>query len=353
MAERYNVIRPTVARDFYESVGAPSWARFKIVFKKSRKGTLSPEFEGTKFFRTMADAKKALADKQKFIAASAATRAEAQAAKMDAIVHKPKKFLKKRYDFAVPGEVNIREVGYDVIEGSKNHPHTYKKIGEEIKYRVEIVEATGPKKNRQYKTVLSNADKEADTLEDAIKLRDDYRAKNPIKNPPPDLETLDEQKKKRYLDKQAKSTAIKKKGGYYSGPHTGTTKAHLGHAGNVFGIELITGDRLAYTPAEINQAMSAEGKGLDSKIRKVSEKVEKLKKQNLPPARKKKLLEQADALLVRLASQSQGFKKVTLSDGSTFGGDRLTIDMLDEFPGKTEREINEFVKNWKDEKIIT
>ena len=69
--------------------------------------------------------------------------------------------------------------------------------------------------------------------------------------------------------------------------------------------------------------------------------------------RKKKLLEQADALLVRLASQSQGFKKVTLSDSSTFGGDRLTIDMFDEFPGKTEREINEFVKNWKDEKIIT
>jgi hypothetical protein len=99
--------------------------------------------------------------------------------------------------------------------------------------------------------------------------------------------------------------------------------------------------------------MSSEGEGLDSKIRKVSEKIEKLKKQNLPPARKKKLLEQADALLVRLASQSQGFKKVTLSDGSTFGGNRLTIDMLDEFPGWTEREINEFVKKWKDEKIIT
>ena len=96
--------------------------------------------------------------------------------------------------------------------------------------------------------------------------------------------------------------------------------------------------------------MSAEGAGLDSKIRKVSEKIEKLKKQNLPPARKKKLLEQADALLVRLASQSQGFKKVTLSDASTFGGDRLTIDMFDEFPGKTEREINEFVKKWKNKK---
>ena len=96
--------------------------------------------------------------------------------------------------------------------------------------------------------------------------------------------------------------------------------------------------------------MSAEGEGLDSKIKKVSEKIEKLKKQNLPPARKKKLLEQADALLVRLASQSQGFKKATLSTDTTFGGDRLTIDMFDEFPGWTEREINEFVKKWKDKK---
>jgi hypothetical protein len=264
----------------------------------------------------------------------------------------PKKFLKKRYDFAVPGEVNIREVGYDVIEGSKNHPHTYKKIGEEIKYRVEIVEATGPKTKglRKYKTVLSNADKEADTLEEAIKFRDDYRAKNPIKNPPPDLETLEEQKLKKYLDKQEKAAFIKERGGYYSGPHTGSAKAHLGHTGNVWGVELITGDRLAYTPAEINEAMAARGTGLDHKIKSVSAKAEKLKKQNLSPARKKKLLEQSDALLTRLASQSQGFKKVTLSDGSTFGGDRLTIDMFDEFPGKTQREINEFVKKWKDKK---
>ena len=188
----------------------------------------------------------------------------------------------------VEGQVNITEVGYDIIEGSKNRPETYKKIGEKIKYKTEIVDATGPKKKglRKYKTVLSE---EADTIEDAIKFRDDYRTKNPIKNPPPDLETLDAQKRKRYLDKQAKSKTITSKGGYYSGPHTGTVKAHLGHAGNVWGTERITGDVLAYTPKDINQAMEA---GLDHKIRKVSEKIEKIKKQKIPTAAKKKLLEQ-------------------------------------------------------------
>ena len=89
------------------------------------------------------------------------------------------------------------------------------------------------------------------------------------------------------------------------------------------------------------------------KIRSVSETIEKIKKQKIPPAAKKALLEAEDAKLIRLASQSQGFKKVTLSTGKTFGGDRLTIDVFDEFPNMTEQEINEFLKKWKKKKIIT
>ena len=323
-----NVILTVTDRDFSQ-YGAPSWAKFKIIF---RKDSNYEDFKGTKFYRSEEAAKNALARKDRLIA-------EAKEAKLKPPTPpKADKFLVK---VGIPTKTNnvIKQKFKEVI-GSRNQPSTYKPTGvTKDLYRAVITVND--------KTVLST---EFGKQSDAVKAVNDYRIKNPIKNPPPDLKTLDAQKKKRYLDKQAKSEAVKKRGGYYGGPHKGTLKAHLGHTGNVFGIELITGDRLAYTPAEINQAMSSEGKGLDSKIRSVSEKIEKLKKQNLPDARKKKLLEQADALLVRLASQSQGFKKVTLSDGSTFGGDRLTIDVFDEFPGKTEREINEFVKKWKGKK---
>ena len=323
-----NVILPVTARD-RSQYGAPSWAKFKIIF---RKDSNYPDFRGTKFYRNEEIAKNALIKKDKLIQKTKEANLKPPTpAKAD-------KFLVKVGDPTKKN--NVIKQKFEEVIGSRNVPSTYKKTGVvKDQYRALITVDN--------KTVLST---DFGTKADATAAVEKYRKANPIKNPPPDLKTLDEQKKKRYLDKQAKSKAIKERGGYYSGPHTGTTKAHLGHTGNVFGIEKITGDKLAYTPAEINQAMSAEGAGLDSKIRKVSEKIEKLKKQNLPPARKKKLLEQADALLVRLASQSQGFKKVTLSDGSTFGGDRLTIDMFDEFPGKTEREINEFVKKWKDKK---
>ena len=126
-------------------------------------------------------------------------------------------------------------------------------------------------------------------------------------------------------------------------------KVDLGHTGNIYGTERITGDVLAYTPKVVNLEMSKKG-NIDHKIRSVSEKIEKIKKQKIPAAMKKELLEVQDAKLIRLASQSQGFKKVKLSDGSTFGGDKLTIDMFDEFPGKTEVEIKDFVNKWKDKK---
>merc|ERR1711964_235579 len=98
--------------------------------------------------------------------------------------------------------------------------------------------------------------------------------------------------------------------------------------------------------------MSKKG-GLDHKIRKVSEKIEAIKKQNIPAAEKKALLEALDTTLIRMASQSKGFKKVKLSDGSTFGGDRLTIDPFDTYPGKTEVEIRAIQNKYLNKKIIT
>ena len=202
----------------------------------------------------------------------------------------------------------------------------------------------------RYVNLLSERD--LSSLDEAIKIRNKYRAKNPMNlgAATPGDTPVDEKKKKLKAERKA---AIIKKGGYYGGPFTGTSTIHKGHTGNVWGTERITGDRLAYTPKNINEAMAAAGTGLDHKIRSVSEKIENIKKQKIPPAAKKALLEAEDAKLIRLASQSQGFKKVTLSDGSTFGGDRLTIDVFDEFPNMTEKEINEFLKKWKNKKIIT
>ena len=202
----------------------------------------------------------------------------------------------------------------------------------------------------RYVNLLSERD--LSSLDEAIKIRDKYRAKNPknLGAAAPGDTPPDEKAKKLKAEKKA---AIIKKGGFYSGPFTGTPTVHKGHTGNVWGKEKITADRLAYTPKNINEAMAAADTGLDHKIRSVSAKIEKIKKQKIPPAAKKALLEAEDAKLIRLASQSQGFKKVTLSTGKTFGGDRLTIDVFDEFPNMTEQEINEFLKKWKKKKIIT
>ena len=202
----------------------------------------------------------------------------------------------------------------------------------------------------RYKNLISERD--LSSLDEAIKIRNKYRAKNPknLGAAAPGDTPPDEKAKKLKAEKKA---VIKKGGGYYSGSFSGTPETHLGHTGNVWGKEKITADRLAYTPKNINEAMAAAGTGLDHKIRSVSEKIENIKKQKIPPAAKKVLLEAEDARLIRLASQSQGFKKVTLSNGSTFGGDKLTIDMFDEFPNMTEREVQAFLKKWKNKKIIT
>ena len=58
-----NVILPVTARDFSQ-YGAPSWAKFKIIF---RKDSNYEDFRGTKFYRTEEAAKNALTKKDKLI----------------------------------------------------------------------------------------------------------------------------------------------------------------------------------------------------------------------------------------------------------------------------------------------
>ena len=84
-------------------------------------------------------------------------------------------------------------------------------------------------------------------------------------------------KTKSELHKPRQKTIVKHGGIKKSSPFAGTLDTHLGHGMNIWA-DKITGDTLVYTPKEINLAMSKKG-GLDHKIRKVSEKIEAIKKQ--------------------------------------------------------------------------
>jgi len=157
---------------------------------------------------------------------------------------------------------------------------------------------------------------------------------------------------------KARNQAIEESGGIKKGgPFEGTKGTHKGHAGNIFGNEKITGDKIIYTPKKTNIQMSRPSKdpnketrftNLDNKIRTVTEEIEDIKKSNMSPNQKKIELEKKDTKLIRLASQADGYKVVTLSDGNEFrlpGKSLKTIDPMDIFPGKTEVEIRDFIKN--------
>jgi len=156
----------------------------------------------------------------------------------------------------------------------------------------------------------------------------------------------------------ARNQAIEESGGIKKGgPFEGTKGTHKGHASNIFGSEKITGDKIIYTPKKINTEMSRPSKdpnketrftNLDNKIRTVTEEIENIKKSNMSPNQKKIELEKKDTKLIRLASQADGYKVVTLSNGNEFrlpGKSLKTIDPMDIFPGKTEVEIRDFIKN--------
>jgi len=241
-------------------------------------------------------------------------------------------------------EGNVIEQEFMEVIGSKNRPETYKKTGvKKTLYKPQIIV-----KN---KTVLTD---DFGSKEDAVDAVKKYREKNPIKNAPPDVDTLDERKKKKYLERKARQADIIARGGIpEGGMFEGTKEMHKGHAGNIRGSQMITGDKLIYTPSKINQAMAgSEGKSrftdLDYKIDATEKEIDKIKNSKMSAAKKKTELAKLDNKLVDYAGQSDGYKVVTLSDGTDYGGSfrkLQSIDPMDIFPGKTEVEIRDFIKN--------
>ena len=127
-------------------------------------------------------------------------------------------------------------------------------------------------------------------------------------------------------------------------------KVDLGHTGD-YKTELVTGDKLSYTPSKVNSEMGKKG-NLDDKIRAVKKRQNKAL-ETLEGDELKKILNETDATLTRLADQSSGFKSVVLSNGKKYGGDRLTIDPFNVYPGKTEVEIRNIQNKYSKKKIIT
>ena len=142
---------------------------------------------------------------------------------------------------------------------------------------------------------------------------------------------------------EAEKAAGGVKGGWSARRGSGV---QLGHADDFWAGRRITPQSLLYTPTEINKLLGDKGM-LDDKIHAVYEKQEfgKLTKKG---DELKKFLNETDATLTRLASQSGGFKQVTLSDGGVFGGQRLSVDLLDEFPGWSQRETIDFINKHLD-----
>ena len=195
------------------------------------------------------------------------------------------------------------------------------------------------------------------TLEEAIKVRDQFRKENPL-----NIKTADPEKAK--ITKDARRDFIKAQEGeeeFLRGKKgTGVQK---GHAGNIKNPDLkITPSSIIYTPEEINVGMAGqEGtKGaketftdLDYKIEVAEDKIKQIKKSNISPKEKRRLLDIQDKLLTDYHFQSGGFKTPTLSDGTVFGESTrkaMSMDQLDLFPNMTEKETKKFVRQYITEK---
>jgi len=195
------------------------------------------------------------------------------------------------------------------------------------------------------------------TLEEALKVRDEFLEANP-KN----IKPLDPKKKK--ITKDKRRDFIKGQEGdeafLRAKEGAGFQK---GHAGNIKNPDLkITPKDVIYTPTEVNEGMAAKlgAKGtketfsaLDYKIEVAEDKIKEIKKSNISSAEKKRLLNIQDNLLTDYHFQSGGFKTPTLSTGEVFGESTrkgMSMDQLDLFPDMTEKETKKFVRQYISEK---
>ena len=207
-------------------------------------------------------------------------------------------------------------------------------------------------KNVQKIGTTADKYKNIDTLEEALELRDQFRLDNP-KN----IKPLDKEKQK--ITKDTRRADIKARGGVedflVAEEGSGVQK---GHAQNIKNPDVkIKPSNIIYTPTAINEAMAGKGDtkalDLDFKIREAENKIKKIKNSRASAGAKKKLLAEQDNLLMKYVAQSDGFKTVTLSDGNVYGEifqKAKSMDMLDEFPNMTEKEVKTFVRQYITEK---
>ena len=239
---------------------------------------------------------------------------------------------------------NVIEQEFIEVTGSKNRPETYKKTGvKKTLYKPQIVVGN--------KTVLTT---DFGSKDDATAAVEKYRKKTPIKNAPPDLNTLNKQKKKKYLDNKERINKISKQGGVNSF-ETGDDVIHKGHSQNIDNPDVpIKPKNIIYTPEKINRSMAGQGSkisstDLDYKIDEAENKIRDIKKSNMSEAKKKVELEKLDTKLMKYVADSNGYKTVTLSGGNTYGETfqkSKSMDMFDEFPDMTEKETKKFVNQY-------
>ena len=159
-----------------------------------------------------------------------------------------------------------------------------------------------------------------------------------------------------------RETAIKEKDGSVKFKK-GTKEFPKGHAGNIYGNNLIKPGEIIYTPQKINVAMAGgvdpknpknRYSALDYKIKATEEDIDRIKKSKMSPNQKRIELQKLDNKLVEYVGKSDGYKIATLSDGSKYGDvfrKAQSMDPMDIFPDKTEKEVIEFLKKYKNKKV--
>ena len=192
--------------------------------------------------------------------------------------------------------------------------------------------------------------KGVDTLKEAQNFVNDYFKKNPKKVIVADP---DAPKKSKQLRKD-KITAAGGVESYLAGDKL----VHKGHATNIDNPDIkIKPSNIFATPEKINIAMAPKDTkapksrytDIDFKIDAEETKMKDIKKSNMSDAKKKIELQKIDNKLVNLAIASDGYKTVTLSDGTDFNfGTQSTksYDMMDLFPNMSEQDVKKFVGNY-------
>ena len=240
---------------------------------------------------------------------------------------------------ALPGYDNITYTDFR----NKETGEIFRKYGVRVRVQDKNVQKIGTTADK-YKNI--------DSLDEALKLRDDFRKENP-KN----IKPLDKEKQK--ITKDTRRADIRARGGVedflVAEEGSGIQK---GHAQNIKNPNVkIKPSNIIYTPTAINEAMAGKGDAkaldLDFKIREAEDKIKKIKNSKASAGAKKKLLAEQDNLLMKYVAQSDGFKTATLSDGNVYGEvfqKSKSMDMLDFFPNMTEKEAKTFVRQYITEK---